>query len=136
MASSVDGPTTLLIGDVSFLHDLNGLQLASGVSGPLVIVVINNGGGRIFEQLPIAANPETLPFFVTPHGADLAGASAIYGCRHQRVTTVSALRRALGDAYESNGCQVVEAVVPPESAREQGAELVRRVEQELAREAS
>jgi 2-succinyl-5-enolpyruvyl-6-hydroxy-3-cyclohexene-1-carboxylate synthase len=48
VASSVAGATTLLIGDVSFLHDTNGLQLASEVAGPLVIVVVNNGGGRIF----------------------------------------------------------------------------------------
>ncbi len=82
VASWVDGATTLLIGDVSFLHDLNGLQLASLVSGPLVIVVVNNEGGRIFEQLPIARDGKEawLPYFTTPHDADLECAALVYGC--------------------------------------------------------
>ncbi len=137
VASSVDGPTTLLVGDVSFLHDLNGLGLASRVEGPLVLVVINNGGGRIFEQLPIARERSAswFPFFTTPHGADLSAASATYGCTHRRATTVTELRDALDAAYERGGCTVVEAVVPSHSAREQSAELIARVERALAREA-
>ena len=134
VASSVDGPTTLAIGDVSFLHDLSGLQLASRVDGPLVIVVINNGGGRIFEQLPIARDGDVLPFFTTPHDADLGSAAATYGCAHHRVDTVSGLKRALSTAYAAKGCTVVEAIVPPTSAHEQGAELRRRVAQAFERE--
>lgn len=136
-ASCVDGPTTLLIGDVSFLHDINGLQLASGVEGPLVIVVINNGGGRIFEQLPIAAEGDAswLPFFTTPHEADLGSAAATHGCAHLRASTVAELRRALTEAYANPGCTVVEAVVPPRSALEQSAELRNRVRRALLREA-
>ena len=137
VASCVEGPTTLLIGDVSFLHDLNGLQLASRVEGPLVLVVINNGGGRIFEHLPVAneGDESWLPFFTTPHDADLASAAAIHGCAHHRATTIGELRHALGEAYAEQGCTVVEAVVPPRSALEQSLELRTRVQQALAREA-
>ncbi len=137
VASCVDGPTTLAIGDVSFLHDLNGLQLASRVEGTLVIVVINNGGGRIFEQLPIARDGDEswLPFFTTPHDADLGSAAATHGCAHTRVSTVAGLRDALGKAYAAGGCSVVEAVVPEDSARVQSAELLDRVELAFAREA-
>jgi 2-succinyl-5-enolpyruvyl-6-hydroxy-3-cyclohexene-1-carboxylate synthase len=136
VASCVDGPTTLLIGDVSFLHDLNGLQLASRVEGPLVIVVLNNGGGRIFEALPIATEGDDswLPFFTTPHDADLGSAAATHGCEHRRVSSVAGLREALGEAYEADGCTVVEAVVPAKSAHEEGAKLRHRVEEALARE--
>ena len=135
-ASIVDGPTTLLIGDVSFLHDLNALQLASSAEGPLVLVVINNGGGRIFEQLPIARDGDAtwLPFFTTPHDVDLGSASAAFGCGHRRATTLSELRAALDEAYRSEGCTVVEAVVPPQSSLEQHRELLRRVERELGSE--
>jgi 2-succinyl-5-enolpyruvyl-6-hydroxy-3-cyclohexene-1-carboxylate synthase len=138
VASCVDGPTTLLVGDVSFLHDLNGLQLASGVEGPLVVVVINNGGGRIFEHLPIAdeGDASILPFFTTPHDADLASAAATHGCAHHRSSTIDELRGALLEAYAGGGCTVVEAVVPARSALEQSSELRRRVQQELSREAS
>jgi len=137
VATCVDGISTLLIGDVSFLHDLNGLQLASRVTGPMVIVVINNGGGRIFEHLPIARDGKEswLPYFTTPHHADLASAAATYGCRFRRADTIPDFKRALGAAYVQDGCTVVEAVVPPRSALEQGRELVARVERALRDEA-
>lgn len=138
VASAVVGPTTLLIGDVSFLHDTNGLQLASRVAGPLVIVVVNNGGGRIFEQLPLAQNGKAtwLSYFTTPHDADLASAASLYGCEFQSVDTVTRLRQALEVAYGRSGCTVVEAVVPPQSARDQSRALIGRVERALRREAS
>ncbi len=137
VASCIDGPTTLVVGDVSFLHDLNGLQLASRVEGPLVVMVINNGGGRIFEHLPIGREGDEswLPFFTTPHDADLASAAATYACAHHCASTIHELRRALVDAYAGPGCTVVEAVVPPLSALEQGAALRDRVERALAGEA-
>jgi 2-succinyl-5-enolpyruvyl-6-hydroxy-3-cyclohexene-1-carboxylate synthase len=99
--------------------------------------VINNGGGRIFEQLPIARSGKQswLPYFTTPHDADLASASATYGCEFRRTDTITGFRRALEAAYGQAGCTVVEAVVPPHSALEQGRELLDRVERALQREA-
>jgi len=137
VASAVDGGATLLIGDVSFVHDLNGLQLAARSRGPLVIVVIQNGGGRIFEQLPIARDgkPSWLPYFTTPHDVDLASASAAFGCDFLRVDTVTGLREALRSSHARSGCTVIEAVVPSQSAQELGRELVDRVERALRREA-
>jgi 2-succinyl-5-enolpyruvyl-6-hydroxy-3-cyclohexene-1-carboxylate synthase len=137
VASMVDGCTTLLIGDVSFLHDFNGLQLAVRARNPLVIVVIQNGGGRIFEQLPIARSGKAswLPYFTTPHGADLASAAAAYGCSFVRTPSVSGLRQALESAHKQPGCTVIEAVVSPTSALELGHELLERVERALRREA-
>lgn len=137
VASAVDGSTTLLIGDVSFVHDLNGLQMASSVRGPLVIVVIQNGGGRIFEQLPVARDgkPSWLPYFTTPHHVDLASASAAFGCDFVSADTASALQKALRSSHAGSGCTVIEAVVPPHSALELGHALVDRVERALRREA-
>jgi 2-succinyl-5-enolpyruvyl-6-hydroxy-3-cyclohexene-1-carboxylate synthase len=138
VASWVEKATTLLIGDVSFLHDINGLQLASRLIGPVVIVVVNNGGGRIFEQLPIARDgkEQWLPYFTTPHDADLESAAAIYGCEFHSADTVTGFQKALEAAYAREGCTVVEAVVPSQSALEQSRALTSRVERALRREAS
>ncbi len=138
VASGTTGPTTLLVGDVSFLHDLNGLQLAGRAEHPLVVVVIHNGGGRIFDQLPVAQSgePPWLRYFTTPHDVDFEKAVAAFGCRFIGVRTVSDLRRALPSAYARAGCTVIEARVVPESARELGSELVARVERKLAAGAS
>jgi 2-succinyl-5-enolpyruvyl-6-hydroxy-3-cyclohexene-1-carboxylate synthase len=48
-------PTTLVIGDLAMLHDLNSLALLRTPDlPPITIVVINNGGGAIFSLLPVA----------------------------------------------------------------------------------
>jgi 2-succinyl-5-enolpyruvyl-6-hydroxy-3-cyclohexene-1-carboxylate synthase len=136
VASCASEATAVLVGDVSFLHDINGLQLASQASSPLVIVVVNNGGGRIFEQLPIAheGKEEWLPYFTTPHEASIAGAASIYGCAFETVSAVSELRVALEAAYGRDGCTVIDAVVPPHGSAEQNQALRSRVERALERE--
>lgn len=115
-------PTVLLVGDVSFLHDVNGLAAARHVKSPLVVVVLHNGGGRIFEQLPLGARDDLrahMPHFTTPHGAALEHAAALYRHRHVRVDEPSALRSALASAVGAEGTTVLEAVVPPEGAAAQ-----------------
>lgn len=55
-AAGMGRPCSLLIGDLSFLHDINGLNMLRGGEArpPLTVVLINNAGGGIFSFLPIA----------------------------------------------------------------------------------
>lgn len=55
-AAGLRGPVTLVVGDLSFLHDTNGLMLVRSQppGAPLTVVLINNGGGGIFNFLPVA----------------------------------------------------------------------------------
>jgi 2-succinyl-5-enolpyruvyl-6-hydroxy-3-cyclohexene-1-carboxylate synthase len=113
------GPLALLTGDLAFLHDLGGLAVARATKGPLAIVVVQNGGGRIFEQLPIAraTDAATLSrFFVTPEPVDLAHATAAFGVRHCVARTPAELSRALADALVAERPVVVEAIVEPNAA--------------------
>ena len=67
-------PTTLLIGDIALLHDVNGLISLVSREIDLRIVVIDNNGGGIFSFLPQAQALEVTKFekiFGTPHGVDL-----------------------------------------------------------------
>jgi 2-succinyl-5-enolpyruvyl-6-hydroxy-3-cyclohexene-1-carboxylate synthase len=67
-------PTTLLIGDIALLHDVNGLIGLASRKIDLRIVVIDNNGGGIFSFLPQAQNLESTKFekiFGTPHGVNL-----------------------------------------------------------------
>lgn len=67
-------PTTLLIGDIALLHDVNGLIGLVSREIDLRIVVIDNNGGGIFSFLPQAQNLESTKFekiFGTPHGVNL-----------------------------------------------------------------
>ncbi len=67
-------PTTVLIGDVAFLHDSTALIGLTGRTIDLRIVVIDNDGGGIFSFLPQAELLEPAVYeqlFGTPHGTDL-----------------------------------------------------------------
>lgn len=58
---------TLLIGDTSFLYDLNSLALLTQLDIPFIIIVINNDGGAIFNMLPVPKQQKT-DFYQLPHG--------------------------------------------------------------------
>jgi 2-succinyl-5-enolpyruvyl-6-hydroxy-3-cyclohexene-1-carboxylate synthase len=93
-----DRPAYALIGDLTFLHDLNGLLIGPGEPRPdLCLVVVDNDGGGIFATLEQGAGePSTFErIFGTPTGADLAAASAVSGTSYTRVETLDALREAV-----------------------------------------
>ncbi len=135
-AATSGRPTALLIGDVSFFHDLNGLLAARGLELPFVVVVINNQGGRLFEELPIAGRAEfadAMPHFLTPPDASVEHAAAVYGHRFASETTVSGFRTSLQAALATAGCTVLEARVAPGGATRQNARVRRDVEASLGR---
>ena len=102
------GRALALLGDLTLLHDSNGLLIGPGEPRPdLTVVVVNNDGGAIFGLLEQGAPSYAEAFervFGTPHGADLGALCAATGTPHVRVETVEALRAALGGA----GLRVVE----------------------------
>lgn len=72
LAHQSDQPTYLLTGELAFLHDSNALLFASELIGSLTIIIINNQGGGIFENLPVANLPEFEKCFATPQSCDFA----------------------------------------------------------------
>jgi 2-succinyl-5-enolpyruvyl-6-hydroxy-3-cyclohexene-1-carboxylate synthase len=105
--------TLALIGDVTFLHDANGLVIGPGEPRPdLTLVVVNDDGGSIFATLEQGADPYAAAFervFGTPHGVDLEALCAASHTAYTRVDTVATLRTALARA--PGGIHVVEARV-------------------------
>uniref|UniRef100_UPI0034E9586B thiamine pyrophosphate-dependent enzyme n=2 Tax=Enterococcus TaxID=1350 RepID=UPI0034E9586B len=51
IAAASQKPTYLLIGDLAFFHDMNGLQLLKQYQLPVTIILLNNNGGGIFSFL-------------------------------------------------------------------------------------
>lgn len=67
---STGGDTLALSGDLSFLHDLGGL--VADRLPPVVFIVIDNGGGGLFDLLPQAEHaPDFDRLFFAPHHRDL-----------------------------------------------------------------
>ncbi|MEH6451968.1 MAG: 2-succinyl-5-enolpyruvyl-6-hydroxy-3-cyclohexene-1-carboxylic-acid synthase [Psychromonas sp.] len=67
VAKSNQQATTLLIGDTSFLYDLNSLALLSKLASPFVAIVFNNDGGSIFNLLPVPEQ-HMQTYYQLPHG--------------------------------------------------------------------
>jgi 2-succinyl-5-enolpyruvyl-6-hydroxy-3-cyclohexene-1-carboxylate synthase len=84
VALAHDGPTVALAGDLSFLHDRNGLLVRPDVEQlDLVLVVVDNDGGGIFHFLPQAGWPGSFErVFGTPHGLDLADVARTHGLEY------------------------------------------------------
>ena len=97
------------MGDLTLLHDANGLLLGPAEPRPdLTVVVTNNDGGGIFGLLEQAGPEHAGAFervFGTPHGVDLAALCAASGTPQARATSLVELRAALGPP---KGLRVVE----------------------------
>lgn len=89
-------PTYLLIGDLSFLHDVNGLIVSRFHETDLTIILMNNDGGGIFSYLPQAesgAHFEEL--FGTPTGLTFEHIAAMYDAQYKAVNTLAAFEEEL-----------------------------------------
>ena len=108
-ASNAEGgrPVVLVVGDVSFLHDLGALVTARLTGASLTVIVVENDGGGIFSFLPQAATDDPavgLPanyerLFGTPHGIAIGPLVEAAGHRHVAVDARSLadeLRAAIG----------------------------------------
>lgn len=83
------GRVRALVGDLTALHDLTGLIIGPEEQTPeLDLIVVDDGGGRIFSGLEHAAAPPALlrRFFTTPHGVDVTAAASALGAMAQQVT--------------------------------------------------
>ena len=70
-ARRAPGRTFVLIGDLALYHDMNGLLAMQRLGVEATIVVMNNGGGGIFDFLPIARHRDGYEeLFGTPTGLD------------------------------------------------------------------
>jgi len=103
------GPTLALLGDLTFLHDANGLVLGPEEPRPdLTVVVVNNDGGAIFGLLEQGGPGHEAAFervFGTPHRVDLAALCAATRTPHVLASTRNELRTALAVVQ---GVRVVE----------------------------
>ena len=114
-AAAQHEPTVLVLGDLSFFHDLNGLLAARLHQLNLTIVLINNDGGGIFSFLPQAAYPEHFEqLFGTPTGLDFRLAVEMYDGQFQKVASWEQFRKAVIRGLHTGGLHVIE--VPTERA--------------------
>ena len=134
-------PTTVLVGDLAFRHDLGGLVGAFDTSVPLdlTVVVVDNGGGTIFSFLPAYGVVDAGAFdrlLTTPPthaSAELAsGLSAALGFAHHRVRSCEALGELLAQSQPGGGLRVITIDVDADANRNQHRRIAEAVEIALA----
>ncbi len=114
-----------LVGDLTFLHDGNGLAIGPGEPRPdLTVVVVNDDGGGIFATLEYGEPERAETFerlFGTPVGTDLGALCAAHGVHHELADSRADLADLL--AQRPAGLRVVEVAVPRDSHRRLRADL-------------
>lgn len=108
LAAAGAAPLVALLGDLAFYHDLNGLAAAPGLDA--VFVVLNNGGGGIFEYLPQAGLAEFERGWLTPLELDFSHAAALYGLGYARVGNTEDFSVAMAAALKG-GTHLIEVNV-------------------------
>lgn len=130
-------PTLLLLGDVSLRHDLGSLELARRAPS-LVIAVVDNCGGRIFEHLPLAthaaAGDEIFGHWLQPGSLDLEAVARAQGLSYVRPQTPQAVSAAVRDAFAAGGAWLLDLKAQPESAVRCSRRLTERLQRALAEE--
>ncbi len=102
-------PVVLVLGDLSFYHDLNGLLAARLHGLDLTVILVNNDGGGIFSFLPQAQHPDSFErLFGTPTGLDFAPVVGMYGGVLSRPQNWDAFRADVRAGTEERGLRVIE----------------------------
>ncbi|MEB3351358.1 MAG: 2-succinyl-5-enolpyruvyl-6-hydroxy-3-cyclohexene-1-carboxylic-acid synthase [Cyanobacteriota bacterium] len=103
-AAQALGALVLVSGDLALLHDSNGWLWRRQLGGRLLVLLIDNGGGGIFEQLPIRPEPpQGLDFerlFAMDQGVDALALAAAHGVPAKAVQHPDQLAAALAWGLE------------------------------------
>lgn len=105
----------LVVGDVSFIHDLNSLYFLKDVKIPLKIILVNNDGGGIFTLLPIHKEKSVLDYISSPHGQTFGKTAQAFGIDYVEVTEREGFVNAFLDMQKKNHHTIMEVKFDHES---------------------
>lgn len=114
-------PTLLVLGDVSFAHDIGGLLATRTCGAPLAILVVDNRGGQIFAGLPVAKAELGAAFdahWLTPPGLDPAAVATAFGIPAITAASAAGIATAVASALASPGVTVIHAPVSVSGAHD------------------
>ena len=130
--SAVDDSLVLVLGDLAFYHDMNGLLALDRCGVDATIVLVDNNGGGIFHMLPIAEfDPPFTEQFQTPHGLEFEPTGELYGFDTERFDDLDTLAGAFEEATGTEQTQVLIADVDAEASHEYRDQLHQTVTSEI-----
>lgn len=108
-SAAARGRLVLVLGDVSFYHDMNGLLAAKAFKLNATIIVINNNGGGIFSFLPQSAYKGVFEtYFGTPHGLTFEPAARLYGLDYALAGNWTSFNSSVKKSLNRKGVTIIE----------------------------
>lgn len=107
-AIAANRPAYLLIGDLALLHDMGALLATQKADIDLTIVLIDNQGGGLFDQLPIAKHPTAFEeHFIAKENIDFKALCQAHRIAYQFIETIEAFEYALNQNKETRGMRLM-----------------------------
>ncbi len=95
-------PVLMISGDISFLYDSNALW-NKYIPDNFKLIVINNGGGDIFNFIPGPSRTQALnDFFVTKHNLNTRKQAEMFGFSYHKVQNLADLEAYLPNFFSQN----------------------------------
>ncbi len=119
MGSTGEGVLVGLLGDLTLIHDIGALAEAGDCPG--VVIVLENGGGAIFDHLPQHRLDEHMELFRTPRPVDLEAAAKAFGlgyCNASPAQFAMQFQGALVQAANSRRLQILRVVLDGDASLE------------------
>lgn len=110
-----------IIGDLSFYHDMNGLLISRDLAAKgynATIVLLNNGGGGIFNYLPQHELNEFEKLWVTDTELDFQYSAKLYGLDYYCIKNKETLCSQLPSIIAQKGIQIVEVIIDQKTSVE------------------
>ncbi|WP_243291137.1 2-succinyl-5-enolpyruvyl-6-hydroxy-3-cyclohexene-1-carboxylic-acid synthase [Bacillus sp. FJAT-47783] len=133
ISAASNRPTYLIIGDLSFYHDINGLLAGKMHDINITILIVNNNGGGIFSFLPQSSEKkhfETL--FGTPTNLKFEYAAKMYEFEYEKIEAWNELHKHFID--EHSGIRLLEIVTNRHNRVDIHRNFIQSVSQEIRKE--
>jgi 2-succinyl-5-enolpyruvyl-6-hydroxy-3-cyclohexene-1-carboxylate synthase len=134
-AVGLQTPVTVLMGDQALLHDLNSLAMLNKIKYPVTVVVLNNGGGGIFDHLPIARHQSIFEtYFVAAHEITFENAARQFGLGYSRPNSLDEFDKACSETLVAGKPAIIEVTTDRHTDLDQHRQILEAVKKRLARE--
>ncbi|MBL3598855.1 MAG: 2-succinyl-5-enolpyruvyl-6-hydroxy-3-cyclohexene-1-carboxylic-acid synthase [gamma proteobacterium endosymbiont of Lamellibrachia anaximandri] len=131
IAAASNEPVVGLLGDLTFFHDMNGLLAMRGLDA--TIILLNNGGGAIFGQLPQAELKGFEKHWLMPTGLDFSHAAKLFGIDYRRITKQAEFRPALREAIAAKQGMIIEVMIDRKLSRQRQTDYWQSITGERSR---
>lgn len=133
-AAMYSNPLYLVLGDLTFFHDLNGLIAAKLYNIDIRIILVNNNGGGIFSFLPQSEHPKNFELlFGTPLNIEFEHAVRMFNGNFTKIKNLDHFAGELKAGKDRPGIHVYEVVTNRDINRDEHRQLWSTVSQEISK---